>query len=76
MIQAYILLTVSSGTERKVYQKLNELKEVEEVYELFGEYDMIIKIEVKDTKHLDLLVSDKIRTIREIKLTSTMIIAR
>ncbi len=76
MLSAFILITVQSGSERSVYDRLKAIKEVEEVYEIFGEYDLIIKVHTRETKELDTLISDKIRTIKEIKLTSTMIVAR
>ncbi len=76
MLQAFILIAVSSGSERFIYDQLKQLPEVEEINEIFGEYDLIIRISVKDTRELDTLVSDKIRAIKDIKLTSTMIVAR
>ena len=76
MLQAFILIAVSSGSERFIYDQLKQLPEVEEINEIFGEYDLIIRISVKDTRELDTLESDKLRAIKDIKLTSTMIVAR
>ncbi len=76
VIGAYILMRVESGKERKVYEKLRKSKKVVLINELFGEWDLIIGVNIFDTKELDTFVSDKIRKIKEISLTSTMIVAR
>jgi len=76
VVQAYILFKVSSGSERKVCKKIAELEEVSAVSIIFGEYDLIAKISVKDLKTLEDFIAEKIRKIPNIFLTSTMIIAR
>ncbi len=75
-IGAYIMMSVESGKERIVYAKLRKMKEVILINELFGEWDLIIGINISDSKELDTFVSDKIRKIKEVGLTSTMIVAR
>lgn len=76
VIGAYILMRVESGKEREVYEKLSKMSRVVLINELFGEWDLIIGVNISDTKELDTFVSDKIRKIKEIGLTSTMIVAR
>ena len=75
-VDAYILLTTSSGTERKVCKKLAEYSEVLEVKELLGEYDIIVKIRAEDLSELDDLITYKIRSNPNILLSYTMIIAK
>lgn len=75
-VYAYILLTVKSGSERKVCDKLSEYDEVLEVNELYGEYDLIIKVRVEDFSQLDDIVTYKVRSNPAVLLTYTMIIAR
>ena len=43
--------------------------------ELYGEWDIIAKVGVDKLEELDSLISDKIRSVKEIKETSTMIVA-
>ena len=62
--------------EFDVLSKINNLEEVEEAYLLFGEWDILIKVNGKDPEHLASFVVNKIRKIPEIKLTSTMIVAQ
>ena len=75
-IKAYILVNVSTGTEDEVCKALVEFNEVEEVATIYGEYDAIIKVEAKDMNNLDDFITTKLRSIPNIFMTSTMIIAR
>ena len=75
MVEAYILIKVKVGSERKVVEKLKALKEIKDINELYGEWDVIAKIEVPNIEDLDGLITEKIRDNQEIELTSTMIVA-
>lgn len=73
---AYILLRVMPGKERDVYSALKALKEVVSINVLFGEWDIIIGVSLDDIQQLEGFVCDRIRTIKEVGLTSTMIVAK
>jgi len=75
-VKAYILVNVSTGTEDEVSKTLVEFDEVEEVATIYGEYDAIIKVAAKDMNDLDDFISSKLRSVPNIFMTSTMIIAR
>ncbi len=75
MVKAYILVKVQVGSERDIFNKLKKMNEVEDVNELYGEWDIIAKIKVNKLEDLDSLISDKIRAVKEIKETSTIIVA-
>jgi len=75
-VLAYVLFKVSSGTERKVCQQLAEFDEVLHADIIFGEYDVVAKIETPDLSTLEEFVSDKIRAVPNVLVTSTMIISR
>lgn len=76
VMQAYVQISLDSAKENEVLTKLQVLPEVKEVHILFGEWDMIAKIEVSNQEGLGPFVIDKIRTLPGVKLTSTMIIAK
>ena len=76
MVEAYILIKVKVGAERNVVDKLKKLKEIKDINELYGEWDIIAKIEVPNIEDLDALITEKIRDNDEIELTSTMIVAK
>ncbi|MCW4047832.1 MAG: Lrp/AsnC ligand binding domain-containing protein [Candidatus Bathyarchaeota archaeon] len=75
-ILAYVLFKVSSGTEREVCQKLVEFAEVIQADLIFGEYDVIAKMETEDLDALESFLSERVRTVPNVLVTSTMIISR
>jgi DNA-binding Lrp family transcriptional regulator len=75
-VLAYILFKVNSGTERDVCQKLVEFDEIIQADIIFGEYDVLTKIETKDLAELETFVSEKVRNVQNVLVTSTMIISR
>lgn len=75
-ILAYVLFKVASGTEREVAQKLIEFEEVVQADIVFGEYDVIARLSIDDLNELQDFVSERIRTVPNVLVTSTMIISR
>jgi DNA-binding Lrp family transcriptional regulator len=75
-VLAYVLFKVSSGTEREVCQKLVEFGEVMKADIIFGEYDVVAKIATQDLGELEEFVSQKVRNVPNVLVTSTMIISR
>jgi|FrelakmetLWP11LW_1041352.scaffolds.fasta_scaffold76813_2 DNA-binding Lrp family transcriptional regulator len=69
---AFILCVVQPGTEEDVTEKISNMKNVIEVHELYGEYDMIVKVNVKELGELDILTSS-IRRVPGVQMSSTMI---
>jgi DNA-binding Lrp family transcriptional regulator len=58
MVYGYILVTLKSGAERDVCEKVANFEEVVQVDELYGEYDAIAKVQVKDLADLDKFLTD------------------
>ncbi len=75
VVKAYVLFKVSSGSEMEICEKIMENDEVLEASILYGEYDIIAKVNAQDSERIDSVI-EKIQTIPSIILTSTMIIAR
>ncbi len=75
-ILAYVMFKVSSGTERQVAEKLIEFEEVQQADVIFGEYDVVAKLMTKDLDKLEDFVSDHVRNVPNVLVTSTMIISR
>ncbi|MFH2112368.1 MAG: Lrp/AsnC ligand binding domain-containing protein [Candidatus Bathyarchaeota archaeon] len=75
-IEAYIMMNIKSGAEDEVCDKLKNYKEVEEISTIYGEYDAIIKVKTEDMKALDGFIIQKLRSIPNIFLTATMLIAK
>ncbi|MFN3383922.1 MAG: Lrp/AsnC ligand binding domain-containing protein [Archaeoglobaceae archaeon] len=72
MALGFVLIKIAPGKEKRVYDRIAGLKEVEELYPLFGEYDLIAKIVVKDFEELSEVVVNKIRSIEGVVETKTL----
>jgi DNA-binding Lrp family transcriptional regulator len=75
-VVAYVLFKVNSGTEREVCQKIVTFDEVLEADVIFGEYDVIAKMSAPDLDALEDFLSQKLRNVPSIVLTSTMLVGR
>jgi DNA-binding Lrp family transcriptional regulator len=73
---AYLMITLNCSREQEVYNLLKNMPEIKEVHILFGEWDLIALVEVESTEHLGTFVIEKIRSLPEVELTSTMIVAK
>lgn len=72
MALGFVLIKVAPRKEKEVYSRLASLEEVEELYPLFGEYDLITKIVVKDFEELSEVVVKKIRALDGVLETKTL----
>lgn len=73
MVTAYVLLIVKPGEESKVSEKLLKLKEVKDVSVVYGEYDIVAKIEKPTMEELQNFLIKQVRAMDEVERTSTMI---
>ena len=69
------MVRTDADKERDVVGKVKKLSEVKDAHIIYGEWDVILKIEVKDVEAITAFVIDKLRKIKTVKLTSTMIVA-
>ncbi len=75
MVLAYIMVRVDAGKEREVLKKIQKFDEVKDSNIIYGEWDVVMKIKVKNIEEITAFVVDKLRKIKPVKLTSTMIVA-
>ncbi len=73
MAVAFILINTEVAAEEEVMEELQKIPEVEIVHLVYGIYDLIVKIVANDPDTLKKSVSDKLRTIKKIRSTMTMI---
>ena len=76
MVLAYIMVRVDAGEERNVMKQVEKFSEVKDSHIIYGEWDLIMKIEVSNVEEITVFVVDKLRKIESVKLTSTMIVAQ
>jgi len=75
-VLAYVLVTVQSGGEKEVLTRISNFKEIIEANLVVGEYDAVVKVRVEDISELDKFLTDKLRSLPDVFLTTTMIITR
>lgn len=72
--EAFILINTQIGAEEEVLKSLKDIKEVEEAYTVYGVYDIIVKVRAEDLNKLREVVTWKIRKLKKVMSTTTMII--
>lgn len=73
MAIGFALLSISPLHEKTVYEKLRQIQEIIEVHPLFGEFDILVKIEARDIDSIGGIVINKIRSIQGVVDTKTLI---
>jgi len=77
MIRAFVTAKVGSseylGATKTIKEKIAKMPGVLKVEIIFGRYDIIAEVEVKDLGELSRLVTDKIKSIPNILSTETFI---
>jgi DNA-binding Lrp family transcriptional regulator len=74
MQQAYLLINVDSGCEDQVLKEVRATGCVEAAYVSYGVYDLIVKINAADMASLKDSVIHKIRTIKSVRSTLTLMV--
>jgi DNA-binding Lrp family transcriptional regulator len=72
MAIGFVLISAAPAKEHEVYNKLSKVPEIVELHPLFGEYDLIAKIEAEDFEKLGNLVVNRIRSIEGVIDTKTL----
>ncbi len=73
---AYVQVALENANEVDVKTQLKGFPQVKEAHILFGEWDLMIKLEVESPEALAAFVMEHIRPIEGVKLTSTLIVAK
>lgn len=72
MATGFVLISVEPGTEREVFQEVIKIDEVVDVHLLFGEYDLIARVEAQDYDVIGDIVVNKVRKIPGVTSTKTL----
>jgi len=73
-IVAYVILVVEAGREYEVLRRLMEMDAVSEARVVYGEYDIVARLEVSDLSELERVVMS-IRRIPGVERSTTLISA-
>ena len=72
MAIGFVLINVAPAHEHEVYNKLSKIQQIVELHPLFGEYDLIAKIDANDFEELGTIIVNKIRSITGVLDTKTL----
>jgi len=75
-MQAYILINTEKSMEQEIYDNILGLEEISSANIIFGEWDILAKLNIENPEALGTFVLDKIRSIKGVTLTSTLIVAK
>lgn len=73
MAIGFALISISPLHEKQVYETLKGMPQVVEVHPLFGEYDLLVKIECQDIDAIGQVVIKNIRATKGVMDTKTLI---
>jgi len=68
----FVLINAAPAHEHEVYDKISRVPEIIEIHALFGEYDIIAKIEAENFEKLGQIIVNKIRSIEGVINTKTL----
>ena len=73
MAIGFVLITTKPGEEENVRNALDSIEHVTDRWMLFGEFDIIARVQADDEFVLTRCIVEEIRTLKGIKDTKTMI---
>jgi len=76
LVSAYIMMKMQVGMDEQVLSEIKKLEQIREANATYGSYDLVIKVSFKAIEDLDRFIFEKIRTIKGITETSSMIVAK
>lgn len=73
MRQAFVLIRSDPGVKGEILNTLEEIPEVVEAHQIYGIYDIIIRIEAETIRELKDVLLQRIRRLDKVRSTLTMI---
>ena len=73
MLTCFVLINVEAKKEDEVYNALAAVKEIEGIREVFGQYDLICRVEAKDLKEVRRIIINDIRNVPGIIATTSLV---
>jgi DNA-binding Lrp family transcriptional regulator len=74
MPMAYVLINTEPKHMESVVATLEKLDSVEEIFPVYGVYDVVAKIRADTMKNLKEIVTRNVRSMKDVRSTITMLI--
>jgi DNA-binding Lrp family transcriptional regulator len=72
-VKAYVLIVTDPVKTKEVYARLQEIREIVEVHEVMGPYDIVCEIQVDDLTQVPPILGERVRTIQGIESTTSLV---
>lgn len=76
MVSAYIMMKMQVGMDDHVISEIRKLENIQSADATYGSYDLVIKVKFRNIEDLDRFIFEKIRRVKGITETSSMIVAK
>ncbi len=76
VVSAYTFIRTEHADRGKLVDKIRTLEIVKEAEQVYGEYDIVVRTETESIDELNVFIYDKLRKIRGLAATTTMITLR
>jgi len=76
MPTAFVLVNSDPEVEEELINDLIKIEGVKEVHTVYGIYDFIVKVESESLEELKSIITWKVRRLRKIRASTTMIVAQ
>jgi DNA-binding Lrp family transcriptional regulator len=70
------MMKMQVGMDEQVIAEIKKLEQVQEANATYGSFDLIIKVKFKTIEDLDQFIFEKIRRVKGVNETSSMIVAK
>lgn len=74
LVNAIVLINVEIGYEGEVLKAIRKVEGVKEALAVYGNYDIVAKVEAESIEKLNQIITGKIRKLDNVKSTQTMIV--
>jgi len=71
---AFIFINAEVGSEDEALKQLRKMENVKEAYAVYGVYDIVAKVEAETIDKLREVITSKVRKLRWVRSTLTMMV--
>lgn len=71
---AFIFINAEVGSEDEALKQLRKMENVKEAYAVYGVYDIVAKVEAETIGKLKEVITSKVRKLRGVRSTLTMMV--
>jgi DNA-binding Lrp family transcriptional regulator len=74
--KAYVMINCETGGEGSVAEEVKSIEYVKEVLGVFGNYDVVVKLECPNVEEVCNTISKKIRRLNKVNCTTTLMCSK